>query len=98
MPWANQNLRLGWKVTGSPFYGLSWHRRFTEGWPSQVRLCAERASLGSTEIVGVGLKLQPDWSGRDHVVFEAVPVAISDRRILGLEGNPHLRIGVAGPV
>src|SRR3954447_22236772 len=50
------------------------------------------------EVVGVGLELHPHRRCRDDVVRKAVFVAISDRRILALEGHSHLGIGIAGAV
>src|SRR5438270_12242535 len=52
----------------------------------------------STEVVGVGLNLQPDRRGGHNVIAEPVLVAIGYCRVLGREVHPHLRVGVAGAI
>src|SRR3954451_18328215 len=55
-------------------------------------------SSSLAEIVGVGLKLEPDGPRGNEVIIEPVLVAISDRRFAGGEGHPPLRVGVARPI
>src|SRR5947208_12460186 len=52
-------------------------------------------SSSLAEIVGVGLELEAHRLRGHQTVFQAVPVAISDRRFAGGEGHADLRSGVA---
>src|SRR3569623_3738763 len=57
-----------------------------------------RKSSSLAEVVGVGLDLEPDRRGGEHVVGQTVPVAVGDGRILRREGQANLRPSVARAV
>src|SRR5215212_8756528 len=50
-------------------------------------------SSSLAEIVRVGLELQAHRLRGHQMVFQPVPVAISNRRFAGGEGHAHLRVG-----
>lgn len=64
---------------------------------SAGRDCASYGFI-STEIIGVGLKFQPDRRCGHDVVLEAMLFAVIDRRLPRRTSNPHLRFGVTRSV
>ena len=59
---------------------------------------AKRGLQASAEIVGVGLDLHLQRSGRDQVILEPIALTEGDGLVPGLEVDAHLRVGVARPV